>query len=210
VLAYFINIKETIFITVALSFIHYLILGIRSRNSLRFEKTLLIFMSNIVGMLLGTLLFVYIHQETLKLLSGVVIFSSGLLLSIGCFPAIGEGRCTKLLVGLTGGVLQTMTGMGGPPFVIYFSSQHLKKEEFRAIAITLFLMMCGVSFFMLAMTGIVTRSILTYVSIFLPSLIIGYKVGQRLVGVINDRVFKWTVHLLIIISGLILIMNAYR
>lgn len=210
VLACFMDIKQAIIIGVILTFVHYLMLLTRSYKLLMFQKTLLIFLSSILGMFLGVWIFVSIDQVMLKMITGFVVFCSGLLLMSGYFPNLGESPYVRALVGLSGGVLQAMTGMGGPPFIIYYASRKMNLEEFRSVLITLFLIISGISCLMLVLTPAAGWSTFWYGLIFLPAVVVGHELGVRLVGVVNERIFRLIVDLLVIFSGVSLILNAVQ
>jgi len=208
VLASFMEIKGAIIIAVALTFLHYLLITGRDHKNLKFKNTLLLLIGCLTGMVMGVWIFVNIDQTTLKFVAGVTIAASGLLLFFGWFPRLSQAGYIKIIVGALGGVLQTMAGMGGPPVVIYLASQNLKPTDFRSIVITLFLVMSGTSFFILSLTGVASYSLMIQGAILLPSLIVGHEVGLKLVRVVNHRLFRLIVHLLIVGTGFSLIADA--
>lgn len=210
VLALFLEIKGAIIIAVALTFLHYLLITGRDHKNLKFKNTLLLLVGCLAGMLMGVWIFVNIDQTSLKFIAGATIAASGLLLLFGWFPRLGQAGHVKIMVGILGGVLQTMAGMGGPPFVIYLASQNLHPEEFRSIIITLFLVISGGTFFILSFTGVASHSLMIQGALMLPSLIVGHQVGLKLVRVVSSRNFRLIVHLLIVGSGLSLIVDALR
>ncbi len=210
VLANFMGMKEAIVAGTCLCFIHYVLLAVRSYKHLCFRMNVPILVSTLIGMCLGLSIFVLIDEGALKLIAGAVICCSGILLIRGRFPRLGDSRFAKVTVGISGGLLETTTGMGGPPYVIYYVSQHQPADQFRGRLVSILVIICGAAFVMLALTPAARHLAVRNLIILLLPLIAGYELGVRLSKVISDRHFRIMVHILIIISGIALILSSYR
>jgi len=208
VISCYIDIKQAIFMGVLLTFVHYVVIGIRNLMILQFRNVLLMFGGCVVGIGVGMLIYIYIDEFLLKLLTGLMVSLSGFLLVGGRFPKIRMTKVRGFFVGIVGGLLQTMTGMGGPAFIIYFSSASLEVQEFRSIVISLFLMMSGMSCLMLSLSGKVHFSI-GLLLMLLPGLLIGHEVGTRLISIVSEKIFRTIAHSLIVLSGFAMIFKAY-
>lgn len=210
ILAGFMGMKEAVIVGSGLCFFHYALLAARSYRDLSFKSNTGIILGTFLGMALGMYIFILIDELTLRLATGIVICCSGALLIFGRFPRLSESGATKITVGSLSGVLQTTTGMGGPPYVVYFASRRLPAQEFRGKLTSMLVLIYCPAFIALALTPAAKNlSLRDVLFLFLP-LLAGFELGFRLSTMISDRFFKIVVHTLIIISGTALILSAYR
>ncbi len=210
VLSNFMGMKVSIIAGTGLCFIHYALLAARSYKQLSFKTNTGILLGTLLGMSLGMYIFIVIDEATLRWSTGAVICISGTLLICGRFPKLGDSGTTQMVVGAISGVLQTTTGMGGPPYVVYYSSRQLGAQDFRGKLTSILVLIYIVAFAALAMTPTAkSLPIRDFLLLLLP-LVIGFEIGVRLSMIISDRFFRIVVHVLIIISGITLLMSSYH
>jgi uncharacterized membrane protein YfcA len=209
-LANFMGMKEAIVWGTGLCSVHYVLLAVRSYRYLAFRMNAVIILGTLIGMCFGLYVFILIDETTLKWITGIVICCSGALLACGRFPMLGDSVITRIIVGASSGLLQTTTGMGGPPYVIYYASRNHTTQEFRGNLISILVIIFLVGFFMLISTPIPRHLEVKDILFLLPPLVFGYELGVRLSKVISDRLFKNIVYILVIISGITLILGSYR
>lgn len=210
VLANFMGMKEAVIAGSGLCFFHYALLAARSYRDLSFKSNTVIIIGTLLGMSLGMYIFIVIDELTLRLATGAVICCSGALLICGWFPKLSDSGVTKVTVGALSGVLQTTTGMGGPPYVVYYASRNLLAQEFRGKLTSMLVLIYCPAFTALALTPAARNLSLWDFLFLLPSLLVGFELGFRLSRIISDRFFKIVVHTLIIISGTTLILSSYH
>ncbi|MHC1728972.1 MAG: sulfite exporter TauE/SafE family protein [Syntrophobacteraceae bacterium] len=210
VLAGFMGMKEAVIVGSGLCFIHYGLLAARSYRDLSFKSNTGIIIGTFLGMSLGMYIFIIIDELTLRLATGAVICCSGVLLIGGWFPKLSGSGSTKITVGALSGVLQTTTGMGGPPYVVYFASRKLPAQEFRGKLTSMLVLIYCPAFIALALTPAAKNLSLQDTLFLFPPLIVGFELGVRLSKIISDRFFRIVVHTLIIVSGTTLILSSLR
>ena len=208
ILAIFLDLKQAIILGIFLAFADYLILLMRSfklLKQLRFKKIRSVVASIVIGLLSGFCIFVAIDNELLKIITGIIVIVSGFMLLTGYFPNIKDSEKAKIFLGYLSGMLQTMTGMGGPPIIIYYSSQKIDRDGFRSNIITLFLLMSCLSFLMMIFNPATTKTTFQFSLELLPAVVVGNEIGIRIVRFVNDKLFRFIVNILIILSGLTMI-----
>jgi uncharacterized membrane protein YfcA len=142
--------------------------------------------------LLGTLLLVY------ALCSGV--FRSR---SFKVPPVLGA------LAGFLGGICGAAFNAAAPPVLIYASAMGWEKDRFRANLQMYFMMTICVSLMGLLHMGVVGRHTLLHSAVFLPGVIAGGWVGNRLASRINPVAFKRVVTLALSGMGLAYLYQWY-
>ncbi|MFZ3043122.1 MAG: sulfite exporter TauE/SafE family protein [Thiobacillus sp.] len=114
--------------------------------------------SSFIALPLGIWSLHLIDPVVVKRLAGAtcVAFSLAMLLRIG-FRAPAT-RMKSIFVGLASGALNGLTGMGGPPAVLYMLSWNNSARGYRANFISFFAILYGATFVLLMLSGAVTWS----------------------------------------------------
>lgn len=133
----------------------------------------------VLGVPVGLLILTELPPNPVRLLIGVIIgFSVLLLYRGGRLP----GRPPPLLTGLVGllsGVINGLASMGGPPVVVYLMALGLSAARVRATSIVYFMLAGCVSLAPMAARGLVTRDTLALAAASLPALFAGSWLGTK-------------------------------
>ena len=175
-----------------------------------FKKRILPFI--FLGLIIGVILFNYIaHSILLKVGFGIFIVLYALfeLSRIIRKGNINEPKPLSYLASslwITGsGVIQGIYACGGPFIVIFASRQFIDKQIFRStIASTFFFM----AFFLLinfSFTERLSLSTLNLSLILLPSLLLGFVIGEWVYFRINETLFRTIMLFVLLVSGFFLI-----
>ena len=157
----------------------------------------------IAGALVGVQILLAVDGNLLKVLIGiaVVLLSVPLLFDLSR-PARREGLAT-MLVGLTSGVLNGATSMGGPPVVLFGVNQAWGKLSFRVNLCAFFVVTNVSTLLMLVVAGRITPEVLRLDLFLAPAVIVGFVVGNRIFPLVPAARFRRWVVLLVIASGLV-------
>jgi len=165
----------------------------------------------LVCMLLGIALFAFaapsvpLHITTLILGATVLLFASVSLLSE--IPQISQRYDKKLQIfaGFSAGFMGGITGVWAPPIVMYMSAVRVDKATF--VAVVGVLLMTGSAVLCLAYgsVGLLTRGQAIASLILVIPAIIGFAIGEKLRGQIEEELFKKLVLLFFLVMGLNLI-----
>ena len=169
------------------------------------RRILPLIVAGIIGMPFGTYLLKVLDVQTLNIIIGsvIVIFATALL--AGLRVKIRSEKGTLIPVGLISGLLNGSTSLAGPPVILFFTNQGVKKEVFRANIIAYFVVLNIFTIPVYIYKDLITTEVIRYALFFLPALILGTFTGIRLTKKINERVFRNIALTVVILAGLVLL-----
>ena len=83
-------------------------------------------------------------------------------------------------VGFLGGFLNGSISIGGPPVILFLTSQGTSKDTFRANLAAYFALTGGLATLGFALVGLLTRDVMVYAAALVPAALLGIYVGVRL------------------------------
>ncbi len=104
-------------------------------------------------------------------------------------------------VGAISGLLNGVSGISGPPVLIFLSNLKMDKMEFRATLITYFFFMNIFAAISFSTAGLVTTEVVRYSAILIPFAIIGGLTGSRISAKLNETVFNRFVAVFLILMA---------
>lgn len=162
----------------------------------------------LLGLPAGVLILTVVDDALLEALIAVVALST--VAFLGLDARIPTGRAATTAAGFLSGVLQTSTGMGGPPLVLALHSRNLIPSEFRvtlmAISVTQTAVAGTVFIIMGYIDGIVVLAVVAG-AIGAP---IGWWIGDRLFGLIAPHRFRHVVLAGMSVAALSALWSALR
>jgi uncharacterized membrane protein YfcA len=118
---------------------------------------------------------------------------------------------TNYVTGTIGGglaaTLSTIAHAGGPPVTIYLLGQHLAKRTFVATAVVYFFMVNVVKLVPYALLGLIDTTTLWPGLWLLPLVPVGTWLGVRLMHRMNETVFRTTILVIVLLSGIQLVVG---
>ena len=109
--------------------------------------------------------------------------------------------------GLTGGLVGTLFGTGGPFYVIYLHIYRLDKGIFRATVASLFAIDGMVRVTGYTVTGFYTAEVLMMAALGIPVMLISMAAGGRIHTTITQRTFQQATGILLLASGTALLLK---
>ncbi len=157
-----------------------------------------IFMSSV-----SILLAPYLPTAILKKTFGVVM----ILLSIYFLTISGKMKIKANMVSATicamiSGFMGGLFGIGGPPMVIYFLAALDSKEQYLGTLQSFFFITGAYTFIFRIINGIYTVDLIPYSILGVVGILIGTKVGRKVVDKINAETMKKLVYLFLGFAGL--------
>lgn len=196
---------DAIQLNILLSFIICLIVSYRIRH--RIDKGILIRLikGSLIGALPGIALFTFLDEQPLKIFISIIILISAALLITKI--KLKESKTKQLIAGAFSGLLNTSTGMGGPPLMIYFLGAKTDKAIIHAATNAYFVFIAIISFLLQIIVHPVSKSVWTAALWSIPFLLAGMFLGQWLFAKINQQLFLKIIYLLLIVSGLYMLLS---
>lgn len=165
-----------------------------------------------IGIGLGLYLINLLDERALRHGLGIflIAYSLYMLATAKSYVVLPTRWRTALAVttGVSGGILGTLFGAGvGPIYVVYFNTLALEREVFRVTMSTVVLLGGAARIAGYARLGLYEGSSLVLIAIGLPLIIIGGRLGDRVVRKLDPRMFSRLVGALILLSGVALLVK---
>lgn len=147
-----------------------------------------------------------IPEPLVMLLLGLVIIAYASYRLIG-FHVPRLPRTSGFGFGALGGLLHGAYNTGGPPIVLYATSQQWQPTTFKSNMQTLFFINGWLVIATHTLTGNVTPDVLSYVSVMIPAMIVGTTAGLSMDRFIEPQAFRRGVLVLLLLIGISLIVG---
>lgn len=164
----------------------------------------------LVGLVIGIAIFSYTQAAELQQAFGIFVFLLSLRelyrLYKNTVPTVGLSRVASTSYMIAAGVVQGVYASGGPLLVYAVSGFNLPKSVFRSTLSALWLMANIILVTSYSVTGKMTWESVEYFLILLPVVIGAIITGEKLHGLVNERMFKIVVFLILVIAGLSIVI----
>lgn len=160
-----------------------------------------------VGMPLGLLGLVAVDPATLRVIIGVTVIISTVMIWRG-LRIHRSGIVGDIAAGLTSGVLNTSTSMSGPPVVLYLQGRGIAADTFRATLTAFFLASGLYALGLFVLGGRIDRDAAANVGVGAPALAIGWYAGHLVYRRLDERRFRSLVVAVLLASATIVLISA--
>lgn len=194
-------------VMVLLDYIASLSHGLQNRTEIRWREILPLIPFSAAGVVIA--LFFLTQSDALLLTRalGVFIILFALYTLSGYTPKSGATRWWGGLAGLSGGMIGTLFGTGGPMYVTYFKARGLDKAAFRTTLAVTFIMDGAGRIVGFATTGFFNREFLVLIAMALPIVAIFMYIGGHVHTKITQLQFQRGISVLLILSGTVLLLK---
>ncbi|MFA6901463.1 MAG: sulfite exporter TauE/SafE family protein [Gallionellaceae bacterium] len=194
-------------VMVLLDYIASLSHGLKNRTDIRWQEILPLIPFSAAGVVIA--LFFLTQSDALLLTRalGVFIILFALYTLSGYTPKAGATRWWGGLAGLSGGMIGTLFGTGGPMYVTYFKARGLDKAAFRTTLAVTFIMDGAGRIVGFASTGFFNREFLVVIAMALPIVAIFMYIGGHVHTKITQLQFQRGISVLLILSGTVLLLK---
>lgn len=194
---------------VVLGYPSNLILVWKERKSLNWKIWFPLTILVVAGSIPGIFLLKHTDAGILKIIFGIAVIVIGIeMLCRELKPGKKSGGSKLVLgvIGLVSGLLCGLYGVGAL-LAAYVSRVTETSQEFKANICVVFFVENTIRIILYAVTGIITVAILKKVVILIPFMLAGVFLGMKSGNVLNEKLIKKIVIILLIISGAVLIVN---
>lgn len=181
--------------------------GMRNRSEVRWKEILPLIPFSMVGVVIAMQFLTQADALVLIKALGVFVILYGLYTLSGFRPKTGAARDWGVLAGLSGGMIGTLFGTGGPFYVSYFDARGLGKAAFRATLATMFLLDGAWLLTAYAVAGRFTPNFLTLAVLALPILAFFMYLGGHVHTKLTEVQFQRGIGVLLIVSGVALLVK---
>ncbi|MQF68767.1 sulfite exporter TauE/SafE family protein [SAR202 cluster bacterium AD-804-J14_MRT_500m] len=156
----------------------------------------------VLGASLGTYVSATIPDFALRFIFTSAILITALLGVAGQLKYISREAVAGVPVGICYGFLNAGMALGGPVVALFALNQQWARDTTRAMLSSFFLITCVLGLAFHAIGGLLSYQDLLAGMIFIPSLTAGVFVGVRLVGHVDETLFRRLILLVMIATSL--------
>lgn len=165
-------------------------------------------LASFIGMPFGLTAFVLVSETGLRVVLGVVVLVSAVMLLRG-FQLHDEKHRLDWVLGVVSGFLSTSTSTNGPPLVFVMQARRIDPAVFRATINTVFSLVNIVAVVMFAVAGKVNTQNLGGVLVAIPALFLALRIGYYFRKRITPEHFRSLVIFLMFLSAGSVIVSAF-
>jgi uncharacterized protein len=163
----------------------------------------------LVGSVAGVTLLVNLPRANAMLALGVFVVLYAVYALLSRPGTTTVSRHWAYLAGFSGGVMGTLFGAGGPPYVIYLSHRPLSKEQFRATLTLNIIFSVGIRMMAFAITGLLLKTEVGVAAAFaVPAALVGLGLASWAFKRVTRETLLRVVALLLLANGISLIVRA--
>lgn len=198
---------------VVLGYPSNIILVWKERKSLNWKIWLPLTVLVVAGSIPGIFLLKHTDAGLLKVIFGITVIIIGIEMlfremksSKSSNKKSGGSKFVLVLIGIISGLLCGLYGVGAL-LAAYVSRVAENSHEFKANICVVFVVENTIRIILYAATGILTLAVLKQVVILIPFMLAAVFLGMKSSSVLNEKVIKKIVIVLLILSGIVLIIN---
>lgn len=158
------------------------------RRSVDWPCVRLLVLASLLGLPVGFLVLVVIEASVLKVGIAVMVLVAVVLVSSGL--RVPDGRLSTATAGVSSGLLQSATGMGGPPLVLALQGRGLSPLVFRSSIMATSLLQGSIALGGFLLLGYVDRFALTAIAGGLVCGPAGWLLGNKVFVRISPERFR--------------------
>lgn len=198
---------------VVLGYPSNIILVWKERKSLNWKIWLPLTALVVAGSIPGIFLLKHTDAGLLKVIFGIVVIVIGIEMlfremksSKSSNRTAGGSKMVLVLIGIISGLLCGLYGVGAL-LAAYVSRVSENSHEFKANICVVFVVENTIRIILYVATGILTLAVLRQVVILIPFMLAAVFLGMKSSSVLNEKIIKKIVIVLLILSGIVLIIN---
>ena len=195
---------------VVLGYPSNIILVWKERKSLNWKIWLPLTVLVVAGSIPGIFLLKHTDAGLLKVIFGIAVIIIGIEMLFREMKSSngksGGSKIILVLIGIISGLLCGLYGVGAL-LAAYVSRVSENSHEFKANICVVFVVENTIRIILYAATGILTLAVLKQVVILIPVMLAAVFLGMKSSSVLNEKVIKKIVIVLLILSGIVLIIN---
>lgn len=195
---------------VVLGYPSNIILVWKERKSLNWKIWFPLTVLVVAGSIPGIFLLKHTDAGLLKVIFGIAVIIIGIEMLFREMKSSngksGGSKIILVLIGIISGLLCGLYGVGAL-LAAYVSRVSENSHEFKANICVVFVVENTIRIILYAATGILTLAVLKQVVILIPFMLAAVFLGMKSSSVLNEKVIKKIVIVLLILSGIVLIIN---
>jgi len=208
-LTLFLDTKVIVIMTMSYSFVINSIVIRKYYKHAQLKKILPLLVTAIIFTLVGVSFLNTVNDFVLKLIIAVLLVIVGVVNNFGIKFNLRKPELFYVPVGMISGILNGISGVSGPPVLIFLSNINLSKNEFKATLSSYFFTLNIVAITSYVYKGFYTADTFKLILQLVPFVIVGSVIGVWVSTKVNDIVFKKVINIAIPVMGIIMIVRLF-
>ncbi len=191
-----------------LAFPSNIVLAWKNRKHINKKVVIPLILLVLAGCLPGAFLLKYVDASKIKIVFGVVIILLGIemILRDANILVLKESKVAQTVIAILSGILSGMFGIGAL-LAAYVSRITKSADEYKGSISAVFIADNIFRIILYSAMGLMSLTVLKRAAIMLPFVFGGLFIGILSAKILNERIAKWLVIILLIISGIMLIVS---
>ena len=186
----FLDARLVVEINLVLTFVLFLLVSSRSWRHVKVHTLLGLILGGVLGIPTGVLLITSVSEGVLRLILTSIVILTVLIAMGGSVQHFRKEAFVAVPVGAIFTFLNASLSLGGPVVAFFAVNQQWGKDQTRAM-LSSFFCVTGVAILAShAFVGLLGTDELKSAALFVPVLVAGYLIATRLVGRIDERLFR--------------------
>ncbi len=199
---------DAIQLNIILSLLISVIMTRKIHSELNKNTLIQLIKGSLIGILPGLFLFSVLDVRLLKILVGILILASTVLLLAKI--TVKQSNTKEIVTGALSGLLTASLGMPGPPLLTYFAWAKVDKATLRSTTLAYFIFIYSVSLvFQFALHGS-SKTVWILTLWALPFTVIGIYLGQWVFTRLDQQRFEKIIYAVLFLTGIYLLFTAGR
>lgn len=208
VLSLFMDIRAAIPVLMLFGFVINTTITVSLWRHIRWKRTLLLLGGTLPGIPLGVWMLEHGEISWLQLTIAAVLLAFSMYGLVFKGFKNPPGRVWAPIAGFGCGFLTAAISAGGPPVIVYATSQHWPKDEIKALMAAYFMIAANTVIVVYVIKGIITDAALIPAAIGSPLLLLAIHLGQKLYNRLSGNDYRKLVLLVLLGLGLMMLYRA--
>lgn len=206
-LGMFLPLKEFVPVLVLYSLLMNLMLFFKVEGNFNVKRIMTLVAVGTVSTFGGVYLLKYINDNTLKLVVGIIIIISAVVMILGYRINIKNKFVGDIVAGFFSGLLNGSVSLSGPPVILLLSNEDAEKNTFRKTLTTFFLVLNFMSLPAFFLNGLITQGVVNMAFYNIFALAIGTFIGLKIGNLFSEKHFKAMTLGLILLMGMMNVIS---
>lgn len=206
-LGFFFEFHEIVVLNLIFSFILNFSVFLKIRKHAKIREVAVLILFALVFTVIGAKFITTVNDSTLKVILGVLLIVSSVLNIFQIRLTLNNYKKYYPVVGAVTGVLNGMSGISGPPLILFFSNVKMDKLTYKATFNTIFLSLNIIAITTYALMGNIDKAVMKISATYGIVVIVGAYAGMWFSSRVSEKVFKKVVIFIVLVMGISMIVG---
>ncbi len=206
-LGLFFPFKDVVVLNLIFSFVLNASVFINLRKHARVKETLTLIIFACIFTIIGANVLKGFDEKVLKIVLGLLLTLTSVLNILKINIDFKNPKRYYPIVGSISGFLNGLSGISGPPLIIFFSNTKMDKLTYKATFNTFFLSLNIVALITYSRIGVLTFDLIKVGGVYAIFVVIGAYTGLFLSYKASEVVFKQIVVVIVMLMGILMIVG---